>query len=786
MLSSDENRERAGGGPPRGPDDAERPPLLRAELSTFVGRGQELRQVRDLLASRRLVTLKGPAGVGKTRLLRRLARELHDAGEYRDGVVLVELDEVRPGSSELETAIAEALDIPANSPRHGQRRLIAHLRTKRLLLMLDNCEHLLDDDDGALPQLVRNLLEGAQDLQIVTTSQAELGVEGERWLDVPPLSEDEALQLLIDRAEDVEIIIPPEDFPAARKVVNQVDRLPLAIELIARRPATVPLSSLLRPDLPNILTGGTSAKPRHRTLADTFAWSYGLLGKPEKELLKRLTLFAGSFELDDAAALSTDLGNQDKVAELLSKLRDRSMVVVEQYLDGRRFRLLETIRSLGYEQLTEQEADELRERHADHYEALTIRATKECFGPDEPGVLQRLERALPNARLAQKTLLRRDETALRGLALFNNLARTRLFYFAGRLTEADEMMQTALRSNPDTPSHTLVSALSFAATVALCQGDQKRAAQLLVKAEAAARQLGCFDDFGPLLYARATRLWLAERDLAEARTSLLLFEQAAAWFSTNDAPLDAWMARLFGVLAAATLGDRERARRESGPLLADAEAAGAAWSISWARWACALTLFLSDRNLGEALKLAQQALAAQDDMGEKWGLHWSIFLIALIALRLRQFERAARLLAGVAKLQDDSEISAPGLLPFWELQVQAETAGSRELEAWPTQWELGSGLSRDQVVELASKPMTAPAVAAKAQHPGGLTRREYQVAQLLAKGLTNREIADELGISLRTAETHVDAVAGKLHVRGEGRRGRVVKIREWFEANKPS
>ncbi|WP_460443565.1 ATP-binding protein [Amycolatopsis stemonae] len=772
---------------PADADEAAQPALLRAELSTFVGRDEELREARRLLTEWRLVTLKGPGGIGKTRIMRRLAHQLQKERAYRDGVVLVELTNVRP--TELASAVADALGIPANSARHGTARLIAHLRTKRQLLMLDNCEHLVDDgEDGVLAQLIRTLLEAAEDLQIVTTSQAAIRVEGEAWLDVPGLSEDEALQLLRDRARAIRIEIPPEDEVAARTVVNRVDRMPLAIELIAGRMDTVSMASMVRrTNLLMSLAGGTSAKKSHRKLEWTVEWSYNLLGEAEQQLLKRLSLLAGSFELEDAAALSTDLGDEDDIAELLNGLHKRSFMVSERSADGRRFRLWESIRAYVAEQLSDDEADKLRERHADHHEAMATRAGIEWFGPDEPGWLRRLGVALPNLRAAEETRLANPDTALRGMDLFVNLARTRLFYFIGRLTDAAEMLQAARRWHPDEPSLTLVSALSFAATVAFCQGDPERGDQLLVDAEDAARQLGCLQDWGPLLYARATRLWLVERDLEEARRCLPLYKQAAAWFRDHDAPGDAWMARLFMVMAAAMLGVRDVAVLESERLLADAEAVGAAWCISWAYWACALVELLFGKDLGRAVKLAQRALTMQDEMGDRWGLLWSIWLIALIAARLGLYSRAARTLAGVAKFQEEAEVIVPGLLPFDHLQRQAELTLERELDdAWPTEREIGAGYSRGAVIELAKKAMeTPPPASAPASLPGGLTKREFEVARLLAAGLSNRAIAEELSITVRTAETHVQNVADKLGVRGATRAARVLQISEILEATKP-
>ncbi|SFW13900.1 non-specific serine/threonine protein kinase [Amycolatopsis australiensis] len=783
MLGSYASMKKDGEGPPGGGHEAEGQPapLLRADLSTFVGRDHELRAARELLKSTRLLTLKGPGGIGKTRLMRRLGSVIQQEGVYRDGVVLVELTNVR--SNELESAVAEALGIPANSARHGAARLIAHLRTKRQLLMLDNCEHLVDDEeDSALAQLVRTLLEAAEDLQIVTTSQAAIRVEGESWLDVPPLSEDEALQLLRERASNINVVIPPVDDDNARTVVNRVDRMPLAIELIAGRMDTVSLASLVTRTNLLSLGGGTSAKRSHRKLEWTVSWSYGLLGDAEQRMLTRLSLLEGSFELDDAAALGADLGNQDVIADLLNGLHKRSFMVAERHHDGLRFRLWESIRAFAYEQLSDEEADEIRERHADHYEALAIEGARNWFGHDETGWLGRLSAALPNLRVAQETRLANPRTVLQGMDLFNNVARTRLFYFTGRLSESNLMLEAARRWHPDEPSHTLVSALSFTATVALCQGDRERADTLLVAAEAAARTLGCFHDFGPLLYARATRLWLFERDLSVARQSIELFEQAERWFLDNDAPGDAWMARLFRSMAAAMLGLRDVAVRESARLLEDAETAGAAWCISWAKWTCALVEMLFGADLGRAVQLAQEALAAQHEMGDKWGLLWTIWLIALLAARLGRLARAARSLAGVAKFQQEAEVIVPALLPFWELQRQTEDLLRRELDSLPTEREIGLGLSRGKVIELALETLSAPpAPVVKDERPNRLTEREFEVARLLAEGLANKEIAERLGVTQRTAETHVQHVANKLGARGEGRRGRVLKIREWFE-----
>jgi non-specific serine/threonine protein kinase len=761
-------------------------PLL-GELSTFIGRGEELIELRQLLAAgRREVTLKGPGGVGKTRIMRRLARELRDEGTYRDGVVIVKLADLRPEADQVESAIAQALGIPNNSHKFSQARLIAHMRDKRMLLLLDNCEHLLGHD-GTLPVLVPRLLEAAEDLQIVATSRVELGIDGEAWFDVPPLSEDEALELLVDRAAAINVTITPNQHPVARQVVNRVDRLPLAVELVARRTDTLTLAKLAaRPDLPKILEGGTSAQDHHRNLMATIAWSYDLLSEAEQCLWRRLAVFESGFDLDGAVALCRDLGNEDQVADVLGSLIKRSVVEKEPYRGTRRFRILETIRHYGYEQLTDDEADSLRVQHAEYFEKLACRAAAKWFGPDEGDWLDLLGVELPNFRAAEETLIAAEESALRGLELYNNISRTRLFYFLGRLSDSDRMLQDALRWHPEEPSLNQVSALSLAATVALCQGDRDRGLRLLAAAEDTAHRLACYDETGPLLYARAARLWLTKSSTGAARKSLPLFQQAADWFRANGALGDEWMARLLRVMAAALLGVETVAVPESKLLLEDAESAGAAWCISWAKWARALTVMLFGKDLSEATRLAQEALQAQYEMGDKWGLNWSKWLISLLAAMARQFATAARLLAGVATGQRQAEVIMAGLLPFAELENTIMRTGRRDFEDWETEYEMGRSLTAKQVYYLARGPIIAATnVPAPAPRPGVLSPKQFEVAGLIADGLKNMEIAALLQISTRTVEKHVANITDKLNAKG-GRRGSVAEITRWYLENRIS
>jgi predicted ATPase/DNA-binding CsgD family transcriptional regulator len=771
-----------------------------AEMKSFVGRSGLLDEIKQRLSSPclRLLTLTGAGGVGKTRLLQRLEKDLAAAGTYRDGVVLVQLEKVRAGDDLLESALATALDILDNSTKkHVLARLLEHLRDREVLLLLDNCEHLLGEDQ--IPRLLRFLLPNAEKLRVVATSRDLLGIEGEKVVHVPPLhvaavdpnsdvvdrTVHEALALLLDRAEARGYPIDPGDYQIAVRVCQALDGLPLAIELAAGALGAMSLREMAEaPDLLNMLVDGSAEQRHHRKLHSTIAWSHRLLTEPEQRMWALSTVFEGSFDAAAAAAICRDRGiDEARVRPLLGLLVRKSLLVREQHGDRTRFSMLGTIRAFGQELLTEAEAAELRDAHAAYYEAWTSQVADTWFGPGEEDLLHDLAAEQPNSWSAQEHLLASPDTALRGLVLPVSVVGTRFYFFAGILNTGRRMLDLGLQAHPEDPSLLQVAALSAAAHTALCQGDRERATPLLAAAEAGARQLGCFDDFGPLLYARATGLWLTESDPARAGESLDLFQKAMDAFRAEGCRGSWYMSWLFRVLDAGFSGERDVAVAESAALLAEARAAEARWCISWALWACALVK-MKFGDPWEALGLAQEAFQIQQDIGDKWGWVWTLWLIGLIAVLLGFYELGGKALGAVIAAQEDTEVAKSGLLPWLREETSITAVPRRKIgdAVWEAYLEVGKPLGRGAkgraaVFKMVTDDFPAALRPAPADRPGGLSEREYEVVELVATGRTNKEIGKLLDLSNRTIDNHVGRILRKLGLHSR------VDITRWFVAS---
>jgi predicted ATPase/DNA-binding SARP family transcriptional activator len=354
---------------------------LRAQLTSFVGRDDDAVQVGRALRANRLVTLVGPGGAGKTRLASEVAAHIAADGDgAMDGVWLAELASVTDAADVPQAVLGsiglrEARLMPDGSKlittRDAQTRLLEGLANASALLVLDNCEHLID----ACAHLADALLARSPLLRIVATSREPLGITGEALFVVPPLAQDPAVRLFADRARAVSprFTVNDESLPLVVEIIRRLDGLPLAIELAAARLRALPLDEISRrlDDRFRLLTGGSrTALPRHRTLRAVVEWSWDLLAPAERLLAERFSIFPAGATRDAVAAVCGDLGDID---ELLSSLVDKSLL---QPVDGgARLRMLETIREYGSEKLTERgELGSVARRHAEYYSDLMVEA----------------------------------------------------------------------------------------------------------------------------------------------------------------------------------------------------------------------------------------------------------------------------------------------------------------------------------------------------------------------------------------------------------------------------
>ncbi|WP_170309098.1 ATP-binding protein [Pseudonocardia hierapolitana] len=374
-------------GPPRPP-----PPAV--PVSSFVGRDADLARAAGLLAERRIVTLCGPGGVGKSRLARHTAAAVAD--RYPDGVLVVELDAVRPravvGPGVVAVAVGAALRLSGGGSGRLLDRIVEVLAVRRQLLVVDNCEHVLD----GVAALVDAVVVGAPGVDVLATSREALRVDGEQVFQVEPLLPAPAAELLADRISAAGGAAPT-DAALAERICARLDGLPLALEVAAARVPALGLAGLLDAldaPLDSLGHGRRNAAPRHRSLRDVVAWSYGLLDDEQRVLFVRLGVFAGAVEPEAVAAVCGD-------AAALPDLVERSLVVRK----GTRFGMLDTLRAFARERLaSEPAAAQLRARHAAWALGLASDAAVARSRPDEPAAVHRFTGHLADVRRAHAWL----------------------------------------------------------------------------------------------------------------------------------------------------------------------------------------------------------------------------------------------------------------------------------------------------------------------------------------------------------------------------------------------
>jgi predicted ATPase/DNA-binding CsgD family transcriptional regulator len=433
---------------------------LPAALSTFVGRHHEMAAVAKLLDGARLVTLVGGGGVGKTRLALQVAStaaELPDEGAW-----LVQLAPVDDPPL-VAAAVAAALGVREQPGHPMLQALISYLSSRRLLLVLDNCEHVID----AAASLAEALLGACPGLRILATSRQALGVDGEAAWPVPPLSVPptrkegwgadgltayEAVRLFVERAKATEpsFEVSSAVTPAIAEICRRLDGMPLAIELAAARVgvlAPAEIAARLDDRFRLLSASNRTAAPRHQSLQAALEWSYDLLCEPERVLLARLSVFAGGFRLQAAEEVCTadDLQTED-VFHLLAGLVAKSLVVADTSGEQARYRLLETIRHYGAGKLAAAgEAQALADRHAAHYTALAELAEPELTGLHQGVWIERLEAEHPNLQAALGWSLTCGQPE-QGLGLAGALG---LFWVRSYLSEGRAWLDQALATNPD-------------------------------------------------------------------------------------------------------------------------------------------------------------------------------------------------------------------------------------------------------------------------------------------------------------------------------------------------
>ena len=509
------------------PLQRERRDNLPVELTTFVGRETELTEVTRLLARGPLVTLAGPAGAGKTRLATEAAARARE--RFRDGVWLVELAPLSQPEL-LADAIAVALGLTRGGRSPDLAAIVERLADRELLIVLDNCEHLV----AGCASAVEPLLRGCPGVQVLATSREPLAVAGELVWRVPSLSlpparhgrppadllRYESVRLFVERARSVQPRFTPtaENAAAVVEICNRLDGMPLAIELAAARAGSLPPAEIARRLRESFrLLRQERAVDRQQTLKAALDWSYRLLDPPAARLLARLAVFAGAFGLDAAERVCGDEGvPRDEVLDLLLQLVDKSLVTAVEDAGGARYRLLEMIRQYARERLVESgELAAVAERHARWYAALGQgSAAEQDTATGRRSRLRRLDRDHADLRSALSWLLDHDPPN----ALQMTTALDDWWLLRGRLREGHDWLMRAVASTPpSTPA--AAGALLRAVPFAVRGGDMDAGDQLTGRSLEIASALGDHAAAAAALHMRGLHDWLRGR-FDEARATL--------------------------------------------------------------------------------------------------------------------------------------------------------------------------------------------------------------------------------------------------------------------------
>ncbi|CAM01291.1 non-specific serine/threonine protein kinase [Saccharopolyspora erythraea NRRL 2338] len=743
---------------------------LPAGTTSFVGRRHELTEVKRLLSVYRLVTLTGPGGVGKTRLSMRVAADVRRA--FHDQAWFVDLGELREPNLVPQT-VAEQLEIHEQSSRPVQDAVVERLGAGPTLLVLDSCEHLVD----ACAALVNTLIQVCPELRVVATSRQSLGLVGECTYTVPPfevpdpehagspnaVAHFDSVRLFVARAAAVlpSFEVDQSNYQALARICHDLDGIPLAIELTAVRLRSLSLEQIAdRLTEQHRLLGEATRglPPRQRTLRALIDWSYELCSAPERLVWARASVFSGSFDLDAVEHVASGDGVAEAdVLGLVDALVDKSIFLRDSGQAVARYRMLDTTRAYGVEKLAAGGGHEAaRRRHRDYFAGLTRRFAAEWLGPDEPAWINRLWLEHPNLRVAFDYCARQEGEAEAGLRMVVQLAD--FLSLRGYHTETRMWLDRLLASATE-PSHERLSSLMLDAWFALQQGDAGTARSSLGESEDLAARIGSSEELAYLAHLRGMEA-LVEADVDRADP---LFGEAYERFRTAGS-LRGEMLTLF--LYGLTVGHRGQA--EKGRMLLDAcidksVRLGDTFWRSHALWAHAYV----DVAAGEperAERSCKESLRLGRLLADRTAMAFSLETLAWVEATLGRHGRAATLF-GLAASVWESLGGSPEFYSSFAHAHHAHVAGVREAlgdSAYEQAFEQGHRLSAAQAVDFAletERPRDA-------RQPTGeqplLTRREFQIAELVAEGLTNRDIAARLVISTRTAEGHVENILTKL------------------------
>ncbi|HEY5856638.1 MAG TPA: LuxR C-terminal-related transcriptional regulator [Aldersonia sp.] len=750
-------------------------PLYGSRIPTFstgfVGRDDELFALRRILGTTRLITITGPGGIGKTRLAAQAATDFRRA--FADGVRFIELAPLNTAGL-LPQAVLDGLGIvePDRPGRAIEDVLVHNIRNKQMLIVLDNCEHILD----SCAALVAHLLRHTTQVSIIATSRERLAVPAEHVFTLAPLATERtddrgslgaALELFESRAAAVlsGFSLTDGNRDAVRRICTQLDGIPLAIELACARLSVLSLQDLehrLDRRLELLTIGNRSGPERHRSLQATVDWSYELCTPAQQTLWARLSVFADEFDLPMAEQVCRD--DELPLASILDgifALVAKSLLQREQRGDRVTFRMLETIREYGAAKLTPTDAVALQLRHLESCSTL-VRSSVESWGSSgqqRSGELLRSNRA--NLRKALQTALSTPSDEM--LSTATELVSTAWFLWSSGFSVREHRMWLVRLAEIDTaPTARRGRLLATLGLVQTMQGDRSAATEVL---DEAIRLSSLRGDEATIAFATQTKglkQYLAG-DFASAEP---LFMDALGRYEKLPQQTDLlWALHIeMGMFYCSTL-DTTRAHEHFEFVRVHSERAGERWMLSYAVYGLGLTA-LANEQYDEALHRAIESLALKREFDDVVGTSLVTDLLSWAEAVAGSKERSAVLLGGASQMWDSFGMQLYGSRHWVERRAQFEATARRGLgdERFAELRRRGAAMSVPELIRFALDEDEFP-VERRSREPAAaalLSPRELEVAGLIAAGMSNKQIAARMVLSPRTVEGHVVNVLRKL------------------------
>ncbi len=738
---------------------------LPAEPTRFVGRSRELKQLTRLLTNERLITLTGAGGAGKSRLAVQAATRVRSV--FADGVIYVSLADLQDGEL-LYQLVGEALGYHGSVHRWTADTVVAHLGDARRLLVLDNCEHLI----GLCAELIDAVLHTCPNVTVLATSREPVMVLGENAFPILPLEvpgpdcaleafgQHDAVRLFVERAVSVvpEFTVNETNHRAVAELCRRLDGLPLALELAAVRLRALSLEQIVQllSARPELLDGGRRGGPaRQRTLSASMSWSYDLCSPAEQLLWARLSVFSGGVEIQAAEGICADeelpVG---VILPLLTALVDKSILIREEHAGRVRFRLLETVRQFGLSRLDGREDDvpAWRRRHCRWYVDIVEQTMSGWRAPGHPERLAMLRSDVSNLRAALEFCAERADDAALGLQMASSLYH--YWLMSGLLGEGSYWLDRLL-SVVDESEPVRARGMYAAASLATLRGDVRDAERMLGAAEELCRRHGDKVGSAYVVQARGLKAFI-EDDTALA--SSMLAESVQTLEASGDHAGATFGTVLYCIVSMLS-GESERLAEAHERCRQMTVPYDESWMWSFSLWAMGMDSW-NRGDLDTASETLDAALRLKRPLQDLMGIAECIEGIAWVMATSNKLQRAAVLLgaAETAWLSIGLTIDS---IPGFNRHRQDSAKLARALGERPFQAALRQGRLMDvnEAIAFALDESRGEPGSADATKP---TKRELQIAELVAEGRSNQSIADELVLSRRTVEAHIQHLLAKL------------------------